>query len=166
MNKLKRYIIAGTIFTVAAGILSHFVYEWSGENFILGFFFPVNESTWEHMKLVFFPMFVYALFAVKQLENEYGCIDRAFSIGILTGIFLIPVIFYTYSGILGYDVAWLNILTFILSVIIGYVVIYKVAQSCDASEEAVFSKFLIWAVFIAFIVFTYNPPELGIFHVS
>lgn len=166
MNKLERYIIVGIIFTVVAGILSHFVYEWSGENFILGFFFPVNESTWEHMKLVFFPMLVYGLFAVRHLKNEYICIDKAFSIGILTGIFLIPVIFYTYSGILGYDVAWLNILTFILSVIIAYVMIYKAAKSCDDSEETVFSKILVWAFFIAFIAFTYNPPELGIFTVK
>lgn len=166
MDKLKRYIIAGIIFTVAAGILSHFVYEWSGENLILGFFFPVNESTWEHMKLVFFPMLVYSVFAVKQLENEHICIGKAFSIGILTGVFLIPVIFYTYSGILGYDVAWINILTFILSVIIAYVVVYKVVQSCDDSNDPIFLKTLIWACFIGFIIFTYNPPELGIFEIG
>lgn len=166
MDKLKRYIVAGIIFTVIAGILSHFVYEWSGRNYILGFFFPVNESTWEHMKLVFFPMLLYGVFAVKQLENEYTCMEKAFLKGILTGIFLIPVIFYTYTGILGYDVAWLNILTFVLCVIIAYAVVYKTAQSCADSKENVILKILVWTFFIAFILFTYNPPELGIFKVG
>ncbi len=166
MDKLKRYIVAGIIFTVIAGILSHFVYEWSGRNYILGFFFPVSESTWEHMKLVFFPMLVYSLFAVKQLENEYPCIRKAFSLGILAGTFLIPVFFYTYTGILGYNVAWLNILTFVLSVIIAYAVVYKTAQSCVDSKENVILKILVWIFSIAFILFTYNPPELGIFKVG
>lgn len=166
MNKLKHSIITGIIFTVTVGILSHFVYDWSGENFIAGFFFPVNESTWEHMKLVFFPMLIYSVFAVRQLKNEEPCIGKAFSIGILTGTFLIPVIFYTYSGILGYNVAWLNILTFILSVIIAYAVICKVAQSCEEAGNSIFLKALIAICFIGFVVFTYNPPELGIFQIG
>ena len=164
--KIKTWQIITIIICLILGIFLHFTYEWSGENVIVGLFSAVNESTWEHLKLVFFPMLVYGLFAVRHLKNEYICIDKAFSIGILTGIFLIPVIFYTYSGILGYDVAWLNILTFILSVIIAYVMIYKAAKSCDDSEETVFSKILVWAFFIAFIAFTYNPPELGIFTVK
>ena len=55
MNPLKSNIIKGILFVSIAGTLAHFVYEWSNNNYILGFFFPVNESTWEHMKLFFFP---------------------------------------------------------------------------------------------------------------
>ena len=65
MNKLKCYTIAGAVFVLIAGTVSHFVYEWSGNRPAVGLFFPVNESVWEHMKLVFFPMLFYAL-AVKK----------------------------------------------------------------------------------------------------
>ncbi|MDD7025196.1 MAG: DUF6512 family protein, partial [Oscillospiraceae bacterium] len=58
MNKLKCYTITGILFVIITGTISHFVYEWSQNNFILGLFFPVNESTWEHMKLLFFPMLI------------------------------------------------------------------------------------------------------------
>ena len=63
MNSLKRFCILGAIVTVIFGVISHFVYEWSGNNFFAGLFFPVNESTWEHMKLLFFPMLAYAFIA-------------------------------------------------------------------------------------------------------
>ena len=37
------------------GVISHFIYEWTGENTLAGLIFPVNESIWEHLKLIFFP---------------------------------------------------------------------------------------------------------------
>ena len=56
MNSLKSNMILGTVFVLITGTISHFIYDWSGQNYILGLIFPTNESTWEHMKLVFFPM--------------------------------------------------------------------------------------------------------------
>ena len=108
-SSLKRYTTAGLIFVLITGTLSHFVYEWSGSNHLLGLFFPVSESTWEHMKLVFFPMLLYSLFMNHKLKDRYPCIRCTLMSGIITGTFLIPVIFYTYSGILGRNYMFLDI---------------------------------------------------------
>lgn len=164
MNKIKCYTIIGAVFTVIAGVIGHFVYDWMGESFVAGLFFPVNESTWEHMKLVFFPMLLYSLFAERKLKDESACISKAFAIGILAGTFAIPVIFYTYSGILGYNLAWLNILTFIVSVIIGFVVVYAVANNCDDDKGTVILKIIIFALVVSFMVFSYYPPDIGLFN--
>ena len=55
------------------GVLSHFVYEWSGENAFVGLFFPVNESIWEHLKLIFYPALIYFtaeyFYTKEQSEN-------------------------------------------------------------------------------------------------
>ncbi len=80
MNSLKKNLLMGTVFVTVAGIISHFVYEWSGNNSLIGLFFPVNELTWEHMKLVFFPMLIYSLFGGSRLVKEYDwavsfCLD-------------------------------------------------------------------------------------------
>ena len=69
MKQLKRCIIIGTIFVLILGTLSHFFYEWSNDNQIIGLFSPVNESVWEHMKLVFFPMLFYSIIAFQSLKN-------------------------------------------------------------------------------------------------
>lgn len=63
-NCILAFIIIGT-----AGTLWHFVYEWSGENPIIGAIAPVNESVWEHLKLLFFPSlfyFITELFLCKE----------------------------------------------------------------------------------------------------
>ena len=101
MNPLKSNIIKGILFVSIAGTLAHFVYEWSNNNYILGFFFPVNESTWEHMKLFFFPMLLFSVWMNQKFKEEYPCVTGALLAGTLLGTFLIPVLFYTYSGILG-----------------------------------------------------------------
>jgi len=162
MNSLKRFCIIGTILTIIIGTISHFVYEWSGNNFLVGLFFPVNESTWEHMKLVFFPMFAYALVAGKKVEQQYPCIYNAMFKGILVGLVMIPVLFYTYTGILGFNVDWLNITVYIISVLIAYFVVCKTAENCTQEDSKVL-RYIMYALIVAFMVFSVYPPELGLF---
>lgn len=165
MKNLKRYTIKGAIFVLIAGTLSHFVYEWSGNNFILGFFFPINESTWEHMKLCFFPMLFYSFCMNKKLKQDYPCVTSALLGGTLLGTILIPVFFYTYSGILGRNILPLDIACFILSVIIAFRTVYKLTVSCKMAPYTPSLKLLVLFLGICFLWFTYHPLELGIFMV-
>jgi len=162
MKSLKFFCVIGAVVTVILGVISHFVYNWSGGNFFVGLFFPVNESTWEHLKLLFFPMFAYALIAGKKIEEQYPCIYNAMFTGILVGLGLIPVLFYTYTGILGYNVDWLNIVMYIASVVIAYYVVYREAKDCSGKESKLL-RYLMYALLLAFMIFTLYPPELGIF---
>lgn len=163
MSKLKLYTIAGTIFVIITGSLAHFVYEWSGKNFILGFFFPVNESTWEHMKLCFFPMLIYSFFMNKRLKDDYPCVTTALLSGILLGTFFIPVIFYTYSGILGSNYVPLDIAVFAISVIIAFWAVYKLTLSCKMISCSFRLGLFVLVIAVCFLVFTYIPPDIGLF---
>jgi len=162
MKTLKWFCVIGVIVTVILGVLSHFVYEWTGENFFAGLFFPVNESTWEHMKLLFFPMFAYALFAGKKIEEQYPCIYNAMFTGILVGLALIPTLFYTHTGILGFNVDWLNIALFVISVLVAYYAVYRVAQKCTGKDSKLL-RYVMYALVLAFMIFSVYPPELGLF---
>lgn len=163
MNKLKLYTIIGIIFVLITGTISHFVYEWSGNNFILGFFFPVNESTWEHMKLCFFPMLLYSFFMNRQLRQEYPCIIPASLAGVLLSTALIPVIFYTYSGILGKNYLVLDIATFTLSTLIAFFCTYRLALTCRLKAYTKLLKFLVLVTAMLFFVFTLYPPDINLF---
>ena len=164
MNDLKKFCVIGFFVTTVIGILSHFVYDWTGGGFLVGLFFPVNESTWEHMKLLFFPMFLFALIAGKRIERQYPCIYNAMFTGILVGLALIPTLFYTYSGILGYNVAWANIAVYVLSVLVAYYVVYRVATSCKNKDSKVL-RIVMYGLVVAFMIFTVYPPEIGLFQV-
>lgn len=165
MNKLKSHIIIGIIFVIITGTISHFIYEWSGNNFILGLFFPVNESIWEHMKLFFFPMLLYSLYMNQKLKYDYPCVTSSLLFGILLGTFLIPILFYTYSGILGRNITFLDISTFIVSVLLAFLAVYKFTLSCKMASYESLLKSLILIVTICFFLFTYYPPDIGLFRV-
>ena len=66
---LKKNIIAFVIIG-ALGTLGHFLYEWSGDNRLVGYFFSVNESTWEHLKLLFFPTVIYSVFEYFLIKEK------------------------------------------------------------------------------------------------
>ena len=163
MNSLKSNIILGTVFVLITGTISHFIYDWSGQNYILGLIFPTNESTWEHMKLVFFPMLLCAFFLNRRLMADYPCITSALFAGILLGTFLIPILFYSYSGILGNHFFWLDIAVFALSVITAFWAACRLTLSCRAKNYGNLFGLLVFVVLLCFLFFTYHAPALGLF---
>lgn len=170
-KKLKCYTIAGVIFTSIVGTLAHFTYEWTNENFLVGLFTPVSESTWEHMKLLFFPMFLYGVFICARLSQEYPCLAYAYPLGILAGTFAIPVLFYTYSGILGRTYTSIDILIFYISVILAFSIVYIGTSRCRPKspflqKSSLILWLLVFLMAIAFMVFTVYAPSLGIFQVG
>ncbi len=170
-KKLLLTIVIGILFTSIVGTLAHFTYDWSDENFLVGLFTPVNESTWEHMKLLFFPMLFYGILAYPRLAQEYPCIAYAYPWGILAGAFAIPVIFYTYSGILGRTYTPIDILIFYISVILAFAIVYLISSRCQelppqSGKSAFLPWLLVFLLAIAFLAFTVYPPSLGIFQVG
>ena len=163
MKHLKQYTIIGIIFVLLTGTLAHFLYDWTGNNHIVGLFTPINESIWEHMKLLFFPMLIYALIMILKFHKRYSHITSALSFGILTGTILIPIFFYAYTSIIGKDFFILDIGIFILSILIAFWLSYKLTLSCKLEPFTFLLCCLVCVLFICFILFTYHPPETRIF---
>lgn len=162
-QKLLSYTIVGVILVSILGTLLHFAYDWSGQNPIVGLFTPVNESTWEHMKLLFFPMLLYVIFEYYSLKTEFPGILWSGFAGVLTGTFAIPVLFYTYSGIIGKNYTFADISVYYISVIIGFCINYFGAEKEFSKTCKILITLLMVLMTVAFIVFTYNPPNIGIF---
>ncbi len=75
-NKIKNYQIFSIVFTFILGTLLHFTYNLSGENIIVGSFSAINESVWEHLKLLYFPMLltlIIGYFGVGK-DNNFNAI--------------------------------------------------------------------------------------------
>ena len=110
-NTCRKWRIGGFLFTSAAGTLLHFLYEWSGKNSIVGAFSAVNESTWEHMKLLFVPLLLTALVSMVFGGRCQGY-WTAKLVGAVGGLLLIPLLYYGYTGALGISVMWVDIAIF------------------------------------------------------
>lgn len=164
-KKLKTVQIVVIILAIVFGTLLHFTYEWSGENRIVGLFSATNESVWEHLKLVFYPMLILAIveyFVVKKEANNY---IEAKSLGNFLAIAFIIVFYYTYTGIIGKTFFIIDILTFIISIILGEWVSYKlmIRKSESTTLSKILSSAIIFYFLISFILFTYNPPNINLF---
>ena len=163
MKSIKSWLIAGFIFTAVFGTLSHFFYVWSNENPLIGLISPVNESTWEHMKLVFFPVLFWSLLLSPHLSDVSPSLRPALLFGSLLGTLTVPVLFYTYSGILGRTVTWIDILIFFISVFLTFFCAWKFQSSSKIYKKRTAIYFLTVLFLILFFLFTFLPPNIGLF---
>jgi hypothetical protein len=147
----------------AGGTLLHFLYDLLGGAKWIAPFSGVNESTWEHMKLLFWPMFIYAIVQSYFFRDreDFWCVKLR---GILLGLALIPIIFYTYNGAIGKSPDWINIAIFFISAAVAYIYETRLFNSekvkCKSSKLA-FAVLCVIA--LLFAVFTFRTPEIGIF---
>ena len=155
--------LIGFAVTSLGGTLLHFLYEWSNESVFVAPFSGINESTWEHMKLLFVPMLIFAViqsFYFKEYE-AFWCIKLK---GILFGLLLIPVLFYTYNGIIGTSPDWINIVIFFISAAAVY--IYEARMLLNENSSCISKKLaviILCIIAVMFVVFTFVTPNIAIF---
>ena len=154
--------LMGFAVTSLGGTLLHFLYDWLGKAVWIAPFSGVNESTWEHMKLLFWPMFLYAVvqaFFFSAREN-FWCIKAK---GILLGLLLIPIIFYTYNGVIGRSPDWINIAIFFISAAIAYLFETWQFAKKPSSCHPKLALGTLCAIAVLFVIFTFITPSIGIF---
>ena len=177
-KKWRAWEVLGLLFVLAAGNLLHFVYDWTGQSPVVGALAAVNESVWEHMKLLTTPWVLWSIAELVAVGRSGLPVTAARAAGLLAGLAAIPMLFYTYQGVLGRDLMWLDIAIFQIAVLLGFWVSWTVlrrralaAPLWQVAGGAVLAAPL-WqvaggavlaAVWAAFIVWTFAPPELPLF---
>ncbi len=162
-RRIGLWQLIGFAVTSLGGTLLHFLYDWLGQAAWIAPFSGVNESTWEHMKLLFWPTFIFAIvqsFFFKD-RKDFWCVKLR---GILLGLALIPIIFYTYNGVIGTSPDWINIAIFFISAAAVY--IYQTRLFNDEKLSCKHPKLAIatlCVIALLFVIFTFATPEIGIF---
>ncbi|HKM34215.1 MAG TPA: DUF6512 family protein [Lachnospiraceae bacterium] len=162
MNRLKYAEIIGVVLTIILGSLLHFIYNWSGGNRVVALFSPMNESIWEHLKMLFFPYMLYTILEYVYIGKNYPNFITAKCIGVICGLILIPIVSTIYTSILETNYLVLDILLFILSIIVSYVVSYHILMDQTMNADYI-CKIILILITIVFIVFTLYPPEFSLF---
>ncbi len=154
--------LLGFAVTALGGTLLHFLYDLTGGSALVAPFSAVNESTFEHMKLLFWPMLLYALLEGIHFgdRRDFVCIKLR---GITLGLALIPILFYTYNGAVGKSPDWLNIAIFFIAAAVAYLYETKQLKRPERPCSTRLATVLLLIVALLFFVFTRNPPEIGLF---
>ena len=161
-NSILIFEIISSIFIMILGTLLHFTFKWSNNNVIVGTFSAINESTWEHLKLIFFPMLitlVIGYFYKEKNTSNYLC---AKVLGIIVAIVFIITFFYTYTGIIGKNFAIVDITSFFIAVVLGQYVAYK-KMKLKSSCNKVIAIIILLVLYFCFLIFTFFPPHIALF---
>lgn len=164
-NKLLTWEIGGFFFIGLIGAALHFTFEMSNfSSMEVAYFSAVNESTWEHLKMVFFPGLVFALIQytyVRDVVNNY-------IVAKVAGLFIMPLViavgWYIYAPILGRSYFPADLFLFYLAVFVGQVVSYKLLSRPPLEKKYTQVAIVLFLVmFAAFSTFTFYPPNIFLF---
>ena len=160
--KPETYTLLGILVLFAVGSLFHFLYSLTGECFIIGLFVPINESIFEHTKMVVLPVFIwwfiFYLFRKKDLF-----VNAWFTSALIAMIIAIPMLFYFYSQAFGIESLIIDILILLASLAIGQILGLHYYRHGKGIEYH-FAIFLMIVIIILFAFFTINPPAFPIFN--
>ncbi len=159
-----QYILIISFFIIAIfGTVFHFTHNWFKKGIILHLISAINESTWEHMKLLIVPTILVTIFQYITVYSQYN----NFWFSILTLLIIetlsIPLIFEPLRIYFKKVSLLFTITLFYLSIIIGLIFQYSVL----VYEISIISELLSMILVILYIsiywIFTYYPPKLFIF---
>ena len=163
-KKVLIWEITGFLVVCALSGVFHFIYDWSGKQTWIGFFCPVNESTWEHLKLLFFPVLIFSAIEYIWIRKESKNFIAARGTGTVLGMFTIIAVFYTYTGILGNHYLWLDLVTFFIGALVTFLYTnYGMKRYREKTSTTIMAIVVFILFFAAFVIFTYYPPHIGLF---
>ena len=163
-QKWRTWEMAGLFAALLLGNTLHFVYDWTGQARWAAYLAATNESTWEHMKLLFFPMFLFSVVQVCCLGRNYPNFLAARGVSTVTGVALIPVLFYTYTGVLGRHLLWADIAVLYLSVLGAFALDFRLLRRGRFTSlwQQILGLLALWGLAFLFVYCTFHPPELGL----
>lgn len=163
----KKFRTAEWIGFIVVSILAplfHFTYELSGSNLFVGMISAVNESVWEHSKILYFPFLFYSIaeFFIIRPDAKKFWASKAVAMAFLPVIMI--VFFYTYTGMFGVESIAVDIASTFVWLFFAFMISYKLYLS-DYKFEKCFGwfVFLLIVVFAAEILFTLLPPRIPLF---
>ena len=161
---LKRTRIISCIGIFILCFLLHFVYQIIPCT-LTAIFFPVNESIWEHVKLIFTSIVFYGIIDYFILNKTKIKFNNFFASLFVSSITMIPIFLILYLPLF-HKVGpkmYVNISIMSIAIIISQVIEYYILKKerCDLLNKISF--FLIIVSYIVFAYLSYNPPKERIF---
>lgn len=162
---LKKIKILAVIGIFILSLLSHFAYE-IFPNIIFSFIFPVNESIWEHMKILFTSTLLYGIIdylLLKKYNIKYNNFNFQLYFTSLIGIPIYLVIYLPLYNLLG-ESPFISISLLLIVYIITQIVSYNILKEKELKILNIITIPVILLSYLGFIYLTYNPPHTYIFY--
>lgn len=160
----KKDKIVGIVLMIVLGACMHFVLEAfppGGISVFLGNIFPANETSWEHMKMIWYPFLaVGIIFSFKTGNRGYFA---SFVACAVMAMLMNLGAFSIYQSIFGKTMLFMDIIIYICSMLIGALL------ACELSQKKWAQKLLpLWVALAVMITagiiwLTYYPGKGYVF---
>lgn len=162
---LKRLKVIDVFIIFALCFLTHFIYSWF-PNTLFSIFFPVNESIWEHMKMLFSAIIIFSVadfILLKVFEIEYRNFITSVFLSAVLSIIIFLAIYLPLYYFIGENMV-LNLTVLFVSIVFSQAVSYFVLESKDYGLLNYVSLIGIIFSYIVFGILTYYPPTEDLFY--
>ena len=161
---LKRSRIISSIGIFLLCFLFHFIYHWLPST-LTAIFFPVNESIWEHMKLLFSAVIMYGIIDYIILQKFKIKYNNFFTSLFVSALAIIPIYLIIFLPI--YYKTGENMIIAItimaISIIISQIISYYILKQEHLDKLNIISLILIIVSYIVFAYLTYYPIKNELF---
>ena len=162
---MKKIKIIGVFVIIPLSILCHFLYEWNS-NFIFSVLCPINESIWEHMKLMATPFLLYGIFEwiyYKKKNINYDNLLISLCISIIVGIIAYLVPYLIIDKFISHNMILSISLLFLDYCFMEYLS-FKIINTNKIKYSNYIGIILLFLIYFMFYYLTYNPPHTYLFY--
>ena len=162
---MKKIKIIGVFLIFIFSFVSHFMYELF-PNTLFSVLFPVNESIWEHMKLIVTPVLIFSLIeyiVYKRKNISYNNFILSYAISMILGIIIYLMIYLPIDYIFGHSMIFAISLLFVIFIIVE-IISYYIMNYREIRYSNTIGIILIIFMYVVFGYLTYNPIENDLFY--
>lgn len=159
---LKKTMIIGIIFIFILSFITHNIYD-IFPNFLTSIFFPVNESIWEHTKMIFSTWLLFYVFEFYYLKTYTNKITGIL-FGMLTNIITLLLIFTPIFFLMNkQDNLIITLIIYLITIILGMAVNYYILKN---KKIKINKQAILIILLLAFIygILTYKPINSPLFY--
>lgn len=166
-KRFRNAELIGIIVTCLLAPLFHFIYEWSGSSHIVGIFSAVNESVWEHSKIMYFPFLFYSIAEYYVVKPNFKRFFAAKAVSLAFLPIIMVSFFYTYTGISGSESLIVDIISTLIWLFFAFLISYQLYKS-EKRLEQFFGWFILLFILIFAMeaLFTLFTPQIPLFRDS
>ena len=161
---LKKSRIISSIGIFLLCFLFHFIYDFIPCS-LTAIFFPVNESIWEHMKLLFSAVIMYGIIDYIILQKFKIKYNNFFTSLFLSALAIIPIYLIMFLPVY-YKIGENMVITIgimAIAIILSQVISYYILKQNDCDKINIISLILIIVSYIIFAYLTYYPIKNELF---
>ncbi len=165
----EKWILIGIPTLFILGSCFHLLYDLSNKSPLIGTISAVNESVWEHGKMILLPIILWWTIYYIAKGKKYSINKNKWFTGLLialvSALFTSPLFFYFYTEAFGKEVLIIDIAILLLAYAVGQCLglhFYRYSKGLNSY----ISIALVIIIFTVFIVFTFYPPHLPLFQDS